>query len=551
MANLIPLAIADVELQLATAISVGTTSFTLSSANDDDGNALPAGKYCFTLDSGTSNKEYLMGQVNGTAVTSVKSVSRQGVESTGAARAHRVGAPCIVTNFATLQRVADILRGQLDLDGASPVGYDAEPTLADRKDLATVGYVLDTVSGGTVAFDAQTITGNGGEAIVAGNLVYFKTSDQEWYLTDADTAATVEGVQLGIALGTGSDGVAISGGIQISGTYTTSGLTAGALYYAGNTAGAISSSAGTTSQIIGLALSTTKLLLIPRNPRYPTTKQEDALAGGGDFGTPSSSNKYMTEEKFFGSGTQVVTFLASGTWTKDANLKRIRVELWGGGGSGGRTNSTTDESGGGGGGSYTEKWFEAASLGATETVTIGAGGAAASSTGPGNAGAVSTFGSLITAYAGGAGHGGSSSNAGGGGGGSLFTSGGTSISNVGGSAGSPSEPIAGAGGTDNSIIPSNVLYGAGGGGASSAGGTAGGKSYYAGGGGGGAASGGAGAGGTSTFGGAGGAGNNAFSGNATSGSQPGGGGGGKWSSSGTGNSGAGGDGKCIVTEYYS
>jgi hypothetical protein len=55
MANKIPLAIADVELQLSTALSVGSTSFTLNSANDDDGNALPAGMYCFTLDSGTSN----------------------------------------------------------------------------------------------------------------------------------------------------------------------------------------------------------------------------------------------------------------------------------------------------------------------------------------------------------------------------------------------------------------------------------------------------------------------------------------------------------------
>lgn len=298
MASNIPLAIADVELQLAAAVSVGTTTLTLNSANDDDGNALPAGLYCFTIDSGTSNKEYLIGQLNGVNVTSVKSVSRQGVETTGAARAHRVGAPCIVTNFATLQRVADILRGQLSLDGANPIIYDAEPTLADRKEVATVGYVLDTATGGTVAFDAQVITGTAGESIVAGDLIYFKTSDQEWYKTDADTAATVEGVQLGIALGAGSDGASISGGIQIAGTYTTSGLTAGATYYASNTAGAIASSAGTTSQIVGLALSTTKLLIIPRNPQSLTTREKDALAGGGDLGTPSTANKFMTQTGF-------------------------------------------------------------------------------------------------------------------------------------------------------------------------------------------------------------------------------------------------------------
>ena len=205
MANKIPLAYADIELQLSSAISIGDTSFTLSSANDDDGNALPAGKYCFTIDNGTSNKEYLLGQLNGTTVSSVVNVSRQGVETSGAVRAHRVGASAIVTDFATIQRVADILRGQETLDSSNPVAYDDEPTLSNREELATVAYVLDTVNGGTVNFDNQVITGvNAGETVAAGDLVYFKTSDQEWYLCDADTAATVSGVRIGIALGAGS-----------------------------------------------------------------------------------------------------------------------------------------------------------------------------------------------------------------------------------------------------------------------------------------------------------------------------------------------------------
>lgn len=295
MANKVPLVAADFESQLSTAIAVGGTSFSLSSATDDDGNSLPAGKYCFTVDNGKSNKEYLLGQLNGTAVTSVVRVSRQGVEASGSAYAHRVGASVIISDFATIQRVADILRGQIDLDGANPVGYDAEPTLADRKDLATVGYVLDTVTGGTVSFDTQTVTGNGGEAIVAGDLVYFKTSDQEWYKTDADTASTVEGVLLGIALGTGSDGVAITGGVLVQGLYTTTGLTAGSEYYASNTAGAYATSAGTTSRKVGIALSTTKLYVYSSHPQTVTTNEKAALAGGGEYGTPSSTNKFITD----------------------------------------------------------------------------------------------------------------------------------------------------------------------------------------------------------------------------------------------------------------
>jgi microcystin-dependent protein len=264
MANLIPLAIADFETQLTTAISAGDTSFSIASATDDDGNSLPAGKYCFTVNNGSSNKQYLIGQLNSTDVTSVKWVSRQGVETSGAQYSARAGSPVIISDFATIQRVADILRGELTLDGASPIVYDAEPTLADRKELATVGYVLDTVSGGTVTFDEQVITGPAGESIVAGNLVYFKTSDQEWYKTDADTVATLSGTLIGIALGTGSDGVAISGGVQISGSWTTTGLTAGSLYYVSATTGGISTTAA--GRPIGIALSTTRLLLTPESP---------------------------------------------------------------------------------------------------------------------------------------------------------------------------------------------------------------------------------------------------------------------------------------------
>lgn len=319
MANLIPLAIADFETQLGAAISAGDTSLELASATDDDGNALPAGMYCFTINNGSSNKQYLIGQLNGTDVTGVKWVSRQGVETSGAQYAARAGSPVIISDFATIQRVADILRGELALDGSNPIIYDAEPTLADRKELATVGYVLDAAFGGAITFDQQVISGTAGETFSAGSLVYFKTSDQEWYMTDADTAATVEGVQLGIALGAGSDGVAISGGIQISGTWTTTGLTAGATYYASNTGGAIAASAGTTPRIIGIALSTTKLLLIPRTPIDLKDAQQDALAGGGNFGTPSSTNKFATET-LIGSRLSYTPTIATGTTTRDLSV---------------------------------------------------------------------------------------------------------------------------------------------------------------------------------------------------------------------------------------
>jgi hypothetical protein len=384
MANLIPLAIADLELQLGSSITVGDESFTISSAVDDDGEALPAGKYCFTVDSGTSNKEYLIGQLNGVNVTSVKSVSRQGVETTGAVRAHRVGNPCIVTNFATIQRVADILRGVLTLDGTSPIVYDAEPTLSSREELATVGYVLDTATGGTVAFDAQTTAGNAGETITAGAYVYFKTSDQEWYLADASVAAEVENVAMGFALGAGTDGVGISGGIQISGTFTTTGLTAGSTYYATDTAGTISTTAGTTNRVVGVALSTTKLLMVPVNPESLTSDERVFVSN------LENGNLLPRTE----------IFTSSGTWTKDAGLKYITVEVQaaGGGGAGGEDSTAGSDSGGGGGasGGYSKKMILASSLGSTETVTVGSAGSGGTVTAAGSDGGDSSFGSHVT-----------------------------------------------------------------------------------------------------------------------------------------------------------
>lgn len=66
-----------------------------------------------------------------------------------------------------------------------------------------------------------------------------------------------------------------------------------------------------------------------------------------------------------------VPFLASGTWTKNANLIGIQVEVWGAGGGG----SVAISNPGGGAGGYARKWYLASALGSTVTVTIGAGAA--------------------------------------------------------------------------------------------------------------------------------------------------------------------------------
>lgn len=528
MSSKIPSAPADVELQLSTAISIGATTFSVASANDDDGVALPSAIYCFTIDNGSSNKEYLMGLLNGTDITAVKSVSRQGVETSGAVRPHRVGSPCIITDFATIQRVAGALNGTVDLDGANPIGYDAEPSLADRKDLATVGYVLDLVTGGTVTFDNQTLAGVlAGETITAGQSVYLKESDQRWWLTDADIVATVDNVRLGIALGAGTAGVAITGGVLLEGAYTTTGLTAGSRYYLGNTAGALTTTVGTNAMIVGLALSTTRLLFSPSRFSIPTFNEKLAMAGGGILGTPSTSNKFATEAVL---NSTVQTFLNSGTYTKPTGLKKVFVQAWGGGASG--ASSTGQNAGGGGGGGYFERWIEASAIDATEVVTIGNGGGGVTGNTGGTAGGNTTFGSLVTAYGGVGGSSSAGSTSGGSGG--DIQSGGSVFRGLGASAA--------AGGI-------GALWGGGGGGGvnDATTGFGGGNALYGGAGGGGSCvetANSHGVGGTSVYGGNGG---DANATTGVAGSVPGGGGGG----AGNGTSGAGGKGKIVVTEYYS
>lgn len=308
--------------------------------------------------------------------------------------------------------------------------------------------------------------------------------------------------------------------------------------------------------------------VVPGNPiavgdndtRVPTQTEADALVGTS--GTPSSSNKYVTNNdtatsgaskvlRLDGSGkipaldgsqitnipkaTDIQTFTSTGagTWTKPTTGTPIKVlvQVWGSGGSGA---SVAGNSGGGGGGGYSERWFAAAALSATESLNVAAGGAAQSGNVAGNDGNSSTFSSSLKLVTAGGGQGGQENSAG------NACAGGLGGGNFG--PGDPATPVSGVG-VSGSTGGNGLLGGAGGGVTAGNGGQAGGKGYLGGGGGGGGGTG-FGSGGTSIVAGAGGAG--ATSGSATAGTQPGGGGGG----SNGGTSGKGGDGQIIVTTFF-
>lgn len=297
---------------------------------------------------------------------------------------------------------------------------------------------IATVTVGT----SNAVTGTAGETIATAPALVYLKNDGKWWLTDADTTATIENVQIGLALSAVAADASITNGIVRKGLVSGfSGLVAGTTYYASNTAGQISSSAGTNSLRVGEAKSSTELYFDPVSYELPTGKEKAAMAGAG--AAPSSTNKYLTEgdidDNTIFIPPSVVTFTSSGTWTKDAGLKYVVVEVVGAGGGGGKP-SVSDTGGGGGGGGYARKLIAASSLGATETVTVGAGGTGTTS--PGGTGGTTSFGAHVSATGGAGGVNGGSGGAGGAG-----ASGDINITGQGGGGGAASSSLAGTGGS--------------------------------------------------------------------------------------------------------
>ena len=95
-------------------------------------------------------------------------------------------------------------------------------------------------------------------------------------------------------------------------------------------------------------------------------------------------------------------FLSSGTYTPTAGMLYCTIEAWGGGGGGGGVSARASATAGGGAaGSYARLTASAATIGSSQTVTIGAAGAAGANTGgTGGTGGTTSVGSLCVAVGG-------------------------------------------------------------------------------------------------------------------------------------------------------
>jgi hypothetical protein len=129
------------ESSLASSMSAAATSFTLASATDRDGNAL-SGLYGFVIDPDTSDREYVIGTVSGTAVT----VTYRGIDAdapnteiAGNKKAHRRGAIVKISDYPILGVLRNLINGTDTIPNVLKYASGVTPSTAD--DLADKGYV--------------------------------------------------------------------------------------------------------------------------------------------------------------------------------------------------------------------------------------------------------------------------------------------------------------------------------------------------------------------------------------------------------------------------
>ena len=561
---------------LASGVTVPVANLA-SSSTTVNGTACTLGSTC-TITTGTGTVTSIGGSFTGGLI----SISGSPVTASGTLAFTVAGTSGGIPYFSSSSGWAS----SAALTANAPViggGAGVAPTVGSRSGNTTVfGTVNGTlISGHCVSIDSNlNLQDAGGACATGGGTVNSGTSGQLTYYGSTGTAVSGN-PNFTISAGILTNGIAgsVQGGIVLagstSGSTTISAVTSGGGTITLPASGTLATTAVATlssltsigtigtgvwqGTAVGTAYGGTGLsgatpftsggAFYATSASAMTTGTLPVTAGGTGLTSPGTSGNVLTSTGSAWASTaptstviNVQTFTSSGTWTKPAGYaagSRVFIQAWGGGGSGGKIGNA----GGGGGGGYNERWITLSQLGATETITIGAGGAGVTTASTsGNVGGTTTAGSWVSAYGGGGGGSG-----GGGGGGGQLSAGGTN----GGAGGSPWGAIQGDASATLTIVTTvsfalqnGWIVGGAGAGQTGGGGNSGGNSVWGGGGGGAYYGATPYAPGTSSYAGAGGAGGSTTSG--TAGTAPSGGGGGTASGA---TSGAGAAGQVIITVF--
>lgn len=137
------------------------------------------------------------------------------------------------------------------------------------------------------------------------------------------------------------------------------------------------------------------------DPAYSTATYPSTAGTSGNVLTSDGTNFVSSAPAASGfSSINIQTFTSSGTYTPTSGMQYCTIEVIGGGGGGGGVSAAGSSAGGGGGGRYVKALFDAAGVGASQTVTIGAAGTAGGVGAAGGTGGTTSVGTLITALGG-------------------------------------------------------------------------------------------------------------------------------------------------------
>lgn len=194
------------------------------------------------------------------------------------------GAPCDGCKLYTYAAGTTTLQNTYPNSSLTPGTENTNPIVLDSAGRATVylsptSYRFDLYTSANVLiwsvdnvrsispFANLDVSGTAGEAISAGNVVYLSDGSGgltvgRWYKADA-TNAYSSSTAVVVGMAPNAISIATSGTIRLAGSLTmpSASLTTGTAYYASGTPGALTSTAPANSRLIGLADSTSTIIL--------------------------------------------------------------------------------------------------------------------------------------------------------------------------------------------------------------------------------------------------------------------------------------------------